>query len=71
MRAKFYCQSLTRYEKQVIAELHAVTSGSEENRSFAQYTPNAHLKITIDNPAVLDYFKPGGEYYLDFSEAPK
>lgn len=71
VRAKFVVSQVTNYpggDKQVT--MTAVTSGAEENKSFSKYTPSGQLTIHItrETPAV-DFFEPGKEYYLDFSEA--
>lgn len=70
MRAKFICDSVTnnRYPGQE-AKLSAVMGQEGENKDFNEATPAANLSIMIDNPKAKDYFKPGKEYYLDFSEA--
>lgn len=75
MRAKFHCVQVTKTAwGSEIAELTAVTGKQgelSENASFNKATPNAQLKMQIDNPAAQGFLKPGGEYYLDFTEAPK
>lgn len=43
--------------------------GSDENNSFALWTPSAHLDMTINNPALFGGFTEGQEFYLDFTEA--
>ncbi len=50
-------------------KLTAVTGDSEENKTFSKYTPNATLEMTINNPAALDFFVAGDEYYLTFDKA--
>lgn len=62
MRAKFKCQSVQNFEHSKSAQLTAVYGNSEENKDFAKATPSGSF------PAI-DYFKPGKEYYLDFTEA--
>ena len=43
-----------------------VISGSEENKSFAKYTPSGNLHIWISyETQASDAFEPGKEYYLD------
>lgn len=59
----------TRQERVV---LWAVTSsGSDENKSFAKWTPSAEFKISIDNPSAFGQLSQGHEYYVDFIPAPK
>lgn len=43
--------------------------GSDENNTFARWTPSAGLSMTINNPALIGKFSPGQEFYLDFTEA--
>lgn len=70
VRAKFVCESVTNFEHSKSVQLRAVTSGSEENKSFSKYTPIGNITIGIDNETdAADLFEPGKEYYLDFSKA--
>lgn len=69
IRAKFKCIEISMNEHNSNATLSAVTTGSEENKSFSEYTPNATLNITISkNTEAHKFFEPGREYYLDFTE---
>ncbi len=43
--------------------------GSDENNSFARWTPSAELKMTVQNPTLYGKFAVGDEYYLDFTKA--
>ena len=43
--------------------------GSDEDNSFARWTPNAAIQMTIQNPALLDKFKEGQTFYIDFTPA--
>lgn len=71
MRAKFVCRSITEVEGgSKEAKLSAVYSeDTKENADFTKYTPQGELSIWIspETPAV-NYFKPGKNYYLDFTE---
>ena len=69
LRAKFYVETVATHPTHTEVELRPVTSGSEENKSFSQYTPSGSLKLTITNPDALGYFVAGKEYYIDFSDA--
>jgi hypothetical protein len=44
--------------------------GTDEDNSFAKWTPSATLEMYISNPALLGKIKPGQKFYLDFTEAP-
>ncbi len=68
IRAKFYCNNIEAFPtaKQKVVKLRAVTSGSEENKSFSKYTPSGLLELNIsDETPAVDFFQPGEEYYLD------
>ena len=43
--------------------------GSDENNTFAKWTPSADLDMYVNNPALFGKFKVGQEFYLDFTEA--
>lgn len=45
--------------------------GLDENNTFARYTPQADLTMVINNPALLNRFKEGQEFYVDFTEVDK
>ncbi len=71
MRAKMQVYSITEYPWARDAELHAVTSGTPEDNTFAEATPAAKLNIMITAKGAQHFFKVGKSYYLDFSEAPE
>jgi hypothetical protein len=71
MRAKFYVASVKLYPGGPrTVNMNAVHDGSPENNQFAQASPSGSLEMHINNPAAVDFLKPGKSYYLDFSEAP-
>lgn len=41
--------------------------GSDENNTFAKWTPSAELKMTVTNPALVGVYKVGQEFYVDFT----
>ena len=43
--------------------------GSDEDNTFAKFTPCADLSISIANPVLFDQFKHGDKLYVDFSPA--
>ncbi len=43
--------------------------GSDENNTYAKFTPNAFLGMSVSNPALFGKFKVGEMYYLNFSRA--
>lgn len=73
MRAKMQCQSVTDFGTTEQVTLTAVYSSdpSNPNSTWSKFTPAATVAITISNPEARGHFKPGAEYFVDFSEAPK
>lgn len=68
VRAKFFVESVKPYnDEATTVRLRAVTSGSEENKSFWKYTPSGEIQMTISNPAAVAQFVEGQEYYIDFT----
>jgi hypothetical protein len=71
VRAKFVCVSNEETSgDQTILKMSAVTSGSDENKSFSRWTPAANLEMYISNETEAGKsFEVGKEYYLDFTLA--
>lgn len=75
MRAKMRVASVTRFPNPAESlQMHAVgrddaypEDGSDENNTYAQFTPQAELNILVMNPALHGKFKPGDELYVDFT----
>jgi hypothetical protein len=44
--------------------------GSDEDNTYAKYSPAATCEIWIANPALAGKFKPGQKFYVDFTPAP-
>ena len=58
------------------AKFHAVcksdgypADGSDEDNSYAKFSPSAELTINVQNPALKGQFKPGQKFYVDFTAA--
>jgi len=45
------------------------TGNTGENRKFWTATPSGHLEMSVMNEHAGEIFKPGQEYYLDFTLA--
>ncbi len=43
--------------------------GSDEDNSYAKFTPSASLEIVVMNPALFGQFNTGQKYYVDFTPA--
>ena len=73
MRAKLQIASIHRHPSTEVVSFHGVAAksypadGSDEDNTYAKYSPSAELKITIANPALLGKFNPGDKFYVDFT----
>jgi hypothetical protein len=80
MRAKLQVSSVTPSEhnaEQETLRFHGVArseaypeDGSDENNTFAKFSPSVDLEIVIANPALVGKFKPGDTFYVDFTPVP-
>jgi hypothetical protein len=43
--------------------------GTDENNTFAKWSPTADLKMSITNPALVNEFSVGQVFYVDFTSA--
>lgn len=43
--------------------------GSDEDNTFARWSPSANFQISIANPALHGQFEPGQKFYVDFTPA--
>ena len=50
-----------------VSEGQYSADGSDENNTFAKWTPFAELKMTITNPALFGKFSIGQEFYVNFT----
>lgn len=72
VRAKFFINHIQKSEIDggINVMGNPVTTGSEENKAFSDYTPGGSLQLNIaaGKPA-QEFFEVGKEYYLDFTRA--
>jgi len=76
MRAKMKVSRVESFETYQNLTFRAVcksdgypADGSDENNSFAKWTPTAALNMTVNNPDLFGKINEGEEYYLDFTKA--
>lgn len=75
VRAKFRVYSITKTkqgdDEMSTIELSPVYSDDpeSENRKFWRWTPSGSIKLGCVNPAAVEAFEIGAEYYVDFSKA--
>lgn len=68
VRAKFKVNAITQRDGgQTDICMTPVSTGSEENKKFWQYTPCGEIKFTCVNTSAVDEFTVGKEYYVDFT----
>lgn len=77
MRAKFQVSSVQKFESGTEkVEFMGVgkkapydADGSDEDNTYAKFSPQAKCEIYIANPALWGKLKPGTKFYVDFTEA--
>lgn len=42
--------------------------GSDEDNTYAKFSPSGVLQLTVANPALLGKFKEGDVFYVDFTK---
>lgn len=73
MRAKVELQAVerTRYSERLrftaVAAKAYPSDGSDEDNTYAKFSPSAEFSIQVANPALLGKFEPGEAYYVDFT----
>ncbi|MDE3022276.1 MAG: hypothetical protein KGI54_10485 [Pseudomonadota bacterium] len=78
MRAKMQIQNIEKFESgnerlvfTAVSKNEAYPEdGSDEDNTYAKFSPSADLEIYIANPALWGKFKEGEKYYVDFTKAP-
>lgn len=45
--------------------------GSDENNTYAKFSPSATFLLHLANPALVGKFKVGDTFYVDFTPAPQ
>lgn len=75
VRAKFQCLSITNFHHhqtdavQAEVRLGAVYGTGKENADWSKWTPSGEIKMMITNPAAIEQFELGKEYFVDFTPA--
>lgn len=71
-RAVFIVTSVTQYAgftgSTIILSPVNPQLGSSDFKQFWEATPNGEIKMQITNPDAAQQFKPGKEFYVDFTE---
>lgn len=75
MRAKFIVSSVERFPSSERVKFNAVAAssypsdGSDEDNTYAKFSPQAECQISICNPSLLGKLEPGKKFYVDFTPA--
>lgn len=75
MRAKFIITSIEKFPFSDLVKMRPVSKsggypadGSDEDNTFAKFSPSGLLELQVANPALIGTFTPGDTYYLDFTK---
>lgn len=69
VRAKFTVYQINDVTDGKEINLIPVTSGSDENEKFFEYTPSGSIMLSTINEEASKQFEIGKEYYVDFTPA--
>ncbi|MFG1226027.1 hypothetical protein [Xanthobacter wiegelii] len=76
MRAKMVIERVEKLENVEILHFRAVSKStsyppdsSDEDNTYAKFSPMGSLSLTVANPNLIGKFLPGEKYYLDFTKA--
>ncbi|AMS41140.1 hypothetical protein AA2016_2210 [Aminobacter aminovorans] len=76
MRAKMKVSRVERWDGADKVTMIAVckpsgypADGSDEDNTYAKFSPQGELTLTIANPALVGKIEPGTTFYLDFTPA--
>jgi hypothetical protein len=77
MRAKMRLNQIQKFDNSERFIFNAVgrsdsypADGSDEDNTYAKYSPDGKLEILVANPALIGQFQVGQKFYVDFTEAP-
>ena len=78
MRAKMKVDSVELFESGEQVKMSPVCrssgyppDGSDEDNTFAKFSPSGELRLFISNPALYGAHKPGMKFYVDFTPVPE
>lgn len=44
--------------------------GSDEDNTYAKFSPSADFRLMVANPALFGQFQPGQKFYVDLTPVP-
>lgn len=68
VRGKFNCTKNVKSTYGAEVSFWALYSNNPEDNSYSQVTPSGNISMLVTRPEVIDFFKEGKSYYLDFTE---
>lgn len=77
MRAKFKVTNVKQFDfgkseqltfAAVYKDGNYPADGSDEDNTFARWTPQADCTMTVNNPALVGKFHVGDKFYVDFTK---
>lgn len=73
VRAKFIVASVTQYAgfkgvTVILSPVNPQHQETPENLAFWEATPNGEITMQITNEQAAERFKPGEEFYVDFTK---
>lgn len=76
MRAKMVLNRIEKFTHGETLHFNAVPrsngypeDGSDEDNTYAKFSPQASLSIHVMNPALIGTMEVGEKYYVDFTKA--
>ncbi|TIQ18874.1 MAG: hypothetical protein E5X51_23415 [Mesorhizobium sp.] len=75
MRAKMRLATVQKVGDQEKLVFQAVAAskypedGSDENNTYARFSPSGRLELQVANPALIGKFAEGETFYIDFTKA--
>lgn len=69
VRAKVTCEGIEGNAVKFRTVYEPDAAKDTENARFTTATPWGEIRLGIDNPAALEQFEAGKNYYVDFSPA--
>lgn len=78
MRAKMFCTKVEPSGDGEVLRFACVSrsdsypeDGSDENNTFAKFSPDGDSRINVQNPALKGKIVEGDTFYVDFIRVPK
>jgi len=74
MRAKMKVNSVEVHETGETLKMSPVCAnsypedGSDENNTFARFTPSGSVELYVSNPDLAGKIRPGQEFFVDFTK---